>query len=141
VTKYAGAAYLIFLGVQKLRERPPADGASRGSTAPNPSYRKLYWQGVLVNVLNPKTALFFFAFLPQFVDPARGAVSLQIVVLGCFFATLGLLSDGTYAIASAAVASRLRGRGSALRFLAGGAYVALGLAAAIGGRTPQSTKA
>ena len=93
--KYLGAGYLVYLGVRKLMEHqnPAALGAM-----PRERLSRIFWQGVVVNVLNPKTALFFLAFLPQFVDPSRGMVAGQVLVLGMVFVTLGVLSDGMYAL-------------------------------------------
>jgi threonine/homoserine/homoserine lactone efflux protein len=85
-------------------------------------------------VLNPKTALFMFAFLPQFVDPARGSVQLQIVFLGSLLATLGILSDGAYALVAARFGSWLRTSrrlARAQRYVSGGILVGLGLSAAV----------
>jgi threonine/homoserine/homoserine lactone efflux protein len=83
VVKYLGAAYLIYLGVRTLVAREDSQQASR--SAPR-SFSQLISQGFLVNLLNPKTALFFYAFLPQFVNPAKGAVAGQILLLGgCSF--------------------------------------------------------
>jgi threonine/homoserine/homoserine lactone efflux protein len=133
VVKYAGAAYLVFLGVRKLLAR---DGAHRDDPgAPTPAAR-LFWQGALVNALNPKTALFFLAFLPQFVDPADGAVAPQMLVLGALFLTLATLSDGTYALLAAVAGSRLRALAASQRLLdrlSGAVFVALGVAAALSG--------
>ncbi len=95
VVKYLGAAYLLSLGVRTLLAREDdhraADPASRRLS-------QLLAQGFLVNLLNPKTALFFFAFLPQFVDPARGAVAGQILLLGALFVVLAFCTDGSYAL-------------------------------------------
>ena len=133
VVRYAGAAYLIALGLRRLLASPPTAGAEReGST----TLRRLFLHGVVVNVLNPKTALFFFAFLPQFVDPARGAVAAQVFVLGLTFVLLGLLSDGLYAVTAGAAAERLRGSRTfarAERWVSGTVYVGLGVAAAVSG--------
>jgi threonine/homoserine/homoserine lactone efflux protein len=99
----------------------------------------VFSQGVLVNVLNPKTALFFLAFLPQFVDPARGRVALQVLVLGALLVLLGALSDGTYALLAARAGRWLRanpGFARRRRAVAGGGYLALGTAAAFSGATP-----
>ncbi len=104
--RYAGAAYLILLGIRRLLSRDEAVVVER----PPRTLRRAYTRGIVVNVLNPKTALFFLAFLPQFVDVSRGHVWLQIVVLGLTMAGLGLLSDGTYALVAGTVAERLRGR-------------------------------
>jgi threonine/homoserine/homoserine lactone efflux protein len=93
---------------------------------------------VIVNVLNPKTALFFLAFLPQFVDPQRGAVWPQVAVLGVAFVSVAVVSDIAYALVSAAIAGRIRrtGTGAKLRrWLTGGVFVALGVTAAVARRS------
>ena len=131
--KYVGAAYLVFLGVRRLLTRA-GDEALHG-TAPR-SLRRLYSDGVVVNVLNPKTIVFIFAFLPQFVDVSRGHVWLQVLVLGLSFALLGMMSDSLYAVVAGSVAERLRGSRRVARFqrwFGGGILVALGLAAAFVG--------
>ena len=87
-----------------------------------------------MNVLNPKTALFFLAFLPQFVDADRGAVWSQVVVLGLVFVALGLLSDSAYAIAGDAAGSLLRRRAKAMRRISGSIYIGLGAVAALAKR-------
>jgi threonine/homoserine/homoserine lactone efflux protein len=131
VVKYVGAAYLIYLGIRQLRRRTGPDEAP--VPAPEPRWR-LFRQGVVVNVFNPKTAIFFLAFLPPFVDPARGPVWVQVTGFGLLFITLGALSDGAYALAAGAIASRLR-RSAAMRRLldriTGGVYLALGALAAL----------
>jgi threonine/homoserine/homoserine lactone efflux protein len=89
-----------------------------------------------VQILNPKTALFFFAFLPQFVDPHAGATGLQILILGLTFTALGFLSDGAYALAAGALAGRLRSSrhaASVSRWASGTILVGLGVAAALAG--------
>jgi threonine/homoserine/homoserine lactone efflux protein len=134
VVRYAGAAYLIVLGIQKLRERDdgedlPGDGSPR-------SLRRIFVQGVVVNVLNPKTALFFLALLPQFVDVHRGAVWIQMLVLGMTFILLGVCSDGAYALMAARAGRWLRtsaGFRTARRYVSGGVYLSLGAAAALTG--------
>jgi len=131
--KYVGAAYLVLLGVRRLLTRA-GDEALHG-TAPR-SLRRLYADGVVVNVLNPKTIVFIFAFLPQFVDVSRGHVWLQVLVLGLSFALLGMMSDSLYAVVAGSVAERLRGSRRVARFqrwFGGGILVALGLAAAFVG--------
>lgn len=126
--KYAGAAYLIWLGVSTLRR---GDEDVDTSEARRPaSLRRIYAQGVLVNVLNPKTAVFFFAFLPQFVDPERGSVAVQSALFGLLFIALGMVSDGAYAFASAALGNRLRGHARRMRIASGLVYIGLGLTAA-----------
>lgn len=134
VVKYAGAAYLIVLGLRKLLRKDRRDELGEGSEPR--SLRRIFVQGVVVNVLNPKTALFFLAFLPQFVDVERGPVWLQMVLLGLTFILLGLISDGTYALVAARAGRWLRSSArfrSAQRSVSGGVYVSLGAAAALSG--------
>ena len=131
--RYLGAAYLIWLGVKRIRSR--GDRAEAVAVAPVP-LSKVAAQGFVVNLLNPKTALFFLAFLPQFVRPDAGPVPLQLAVLGAVFVLLGLLSDGTYALVASALGARLaRGRRfeAAHRWGAGLVYLCLGVAAVFGG--------
>ena len=91
VVKYLGAAYLIAVGIRRLAGWERESGERARDTR---DLGRLYRQGIVVNTLNPKTALFFLAFLPQFVDPGRGTPWLQILALGLLFATLGFFSDG-----------------------------------------------
>jgi threonine/homoserine/homoserine lactone efflux protein len=136
VVKYAGAAYLVLIGVRRLLDGDVHEPEREGA-APR---RQLYWQGVIVNSLNPKTALFFLAFLPPFLAPGRGPVYAQVLVLGGVFIGLGLLTDGAYALAAAAVATRWgrRGRpsGRAGQRVTGLVYLALAAVAAL---TPRHT--
>ncbi len=133
VVKFAGAGYLIYLGIMAFRSAGKPEGLPR----PDPmSMRRVFWQGAIVNILNPKTALFFLAFVPQFVDPALGNTTLQLVVLGGIFIIAGLISDGTYAMVAGAAGARFldseawrRGQG----YVAGTIYTGLGLAAAFTG--------
>ena len=136
VVKLAGAAYLIAIGLLRLAGRGERAG-EEGENTPTPA-RRLFWQGAFVNVLNPKTALFFLAFLPQFVDPDRGPVALQAAVLGASFVVLAVLSDSTYAVVAAALAGRVRGSSRAQqvrRYVSGTIFVALGVTAAAARRT------
>jgi threonine/homoserine/homoserine lactone efflux protein len=133
VVKLVGAAYLIAVGIRRILTRDE----SVTETQPAPLQR-VYAQGVVVNVLNPKTALFFLAFLPQFVDPHRGAVWAQVAVLGCFFSLIAFTSDATYAFLADALAGRLRRSERATRirrFASGGIFVALGVSAAAAHRS------
>jgi threonine/homoserine/homoserine lactone efflux protein len=128
--KYLGAAYLIYLGIHTLRR-----GDSQLLQAANGERRllRIFVQGVLVNLLNPKTALFFLAFLPQFVDPSLGHPSLQIFQLGVLFALMGWISDSVWAVLAGTVAERFRSSARlrrAQRDVSGGALIALGLASA-----------
>lgn len=107
--KLAGAAYLIILGVSRLVKRV----APAQREVERASLRRVYGQGFVVNLLNPKTALFFVAFFPQFVSDGHGPVVVQILVLGAVFVVLGLLSDSTYALISGTLAMRLRARAMA----------------------------
>ena len=133
VVKFAGAGYLIFLGIQALR----APEAAPGVLAPAPaSLHRVFRDGFLVALLNPKTALFFAAFLPQFMAP-QGSVVGQSVTLGAIFVVIAALSDSGYALAAGWIAPRLRRMGRwqrAGRWLTGGAFIALGLLAAWTGR-------
>jgi threonine/homoserine/homoserine lactone efflux protein len=136
--KYAGAAYLIWLGIRRWRAGDRSVAAASDSTAPMSS---LFRQGVVVQVLNPKTAVFFLAFLPQFIDVERGSVTVQILVLGVLFIALGLLSDGTYALAASAIGGMLRRSVRARRaerYVSSGVYVGLGVTTAVAGGRPVS---
>ena len=133
VVKDLGAAYLVFLGLRLLLARRE-EGVPR-VLEPLGSAR-LFRQGVLVNVLNPKTALFFLAFLPQFVDPARGSVTRQVLRLGCSFVPLAMISDGAYALLAGSLGHWLRGHARFLRlqrYVSGGVLVSLGVATALSG--------
>ena len=130
VVKYAGAAYLVYLGIRKWLERDaPAEVEQRRETL-----RRAFVRGAVVNVLNPKTALFFLALLPQFVDTSRGGVWSQVLVLGLVLAGLGLVSDSLYALAAGSVSGLVRRRRTAVRHGSGVVYVALGAAAALAKR-------
>jgi len=133
LVKYAGAAYLIYLGIRTLR---CGEAVTLDPTGERRSLRNIFGQGVLVNLLNPKTALFFLAFLPQFVDPARGHATLQIFELGVLFALMGWMSDSVWATIAGTFGTRLRGNvrlRSTQRKISGGALIALGLASAFSG--------
>jgi threonine/homoserine/homoserine lactone efflux protein len=106
VVKYAGAAYLVYLGLSTLLERRQL--IVDGPTGPARSPHRLYWEGVLVGTLNPKLALFLLAFLPQFVDRGAGPVWLQTLVLGGLFSVIATLGDSLYALVAGTAAERLR---------------------------------
>ncbi len=131
VVKYVGAAYLIAVGIRRLA------GWERGVGAPARGTRdlgRLYRQGIVVNTLNPKTALFFLAFLPQFVDPGRGTPWLQILALGLLFAALGFFSDGAWALVAGTLGERLRRSRrfpAVQRYVSGSVFVGLGAVAAL----------
>jgi threonine/homoserine/homoserine lactone efflux protein len=129
IVKYAGAAYLVFLGIRKLLEREEAQVELERDTL-----RRAFVRGVVVNVLNPKTALFFLAFLPQFVEADRGGVWSQVLVLGLTFIGLGLVSDSLYALAAGSVANLLRRKRRIMRYFSGGVYMTLGAVASLAKR-------
>jgi threonine/homoserine/homoserine lactone efflux protein len=129
--RYAGAAYLVLLGVRRLLTRGGEEAAA--GRAPR-TLRRLYTQGFVVNLLNPKTIVFVFAFIPQFVDVGAGHVWLQIFLLGLTFAGLGLASDSLYAIVAGTAADRLRGTplvARVERWFGGSVLIGLGVAAAL----------
>jgi threonine/homoserine/homoserine lactone efflux protein len=131
VVKFAGAAYLIYLGGRRLLGLEAS--ALVAPTAAR-SRRQLYRDGAVVNILNPKTALFFYAFLPQFLDPDRGAVAVQALALGALFVAIALLSDSMWALASGSAADWLKARPVAVkleRWVTGTVLVGLGAAAAL----------
>jgi threonine/homoserine/homoserine lactone efflux protein len=131
--KYLGAAYLIYLGIQKLRTK---ESFELSQEAPRAKLSRIFGQGIIVNILNPKTALFFFAFLPQFVDASRGAVALQILFLGALFAVMGMTSDSLWALFAGTVARHLKRNArwlSTQRYVSGGMLISLGVATAFAG--------
>lgn len=133
IVKYLGAGYLIYLGLRRLltHETP-----HQPATFQQKSRSRIFRQGVLVAILNPKTALFFLAFLPQFVDPARGSVALQLLTLGCLFILMALVTDGLYALLAGTAGQWLKGTRSFLRaerFLVGSVYIGLGVTTALSG--------
>ena len=129
--RFVGAAYLLVLGVRRLVTSRTDDGVE--ASAPR-TRRDLYTQGLVVNLLNPKTIVFIFAFVPQFVDVGAGHIWLQIMLLGFTFAGLGLLSDSVYAVVAGSIADRLRGTPLVARierWFGGTALIGLGLASAL----------
>ncbi|MHB1134528.1 MAG: LysE family translocator [Chloroflexota bacterium] len=125
--KYLGAAYLIFLGVRRLREK---DLEQQALAPPPEPLSRVVAQGVLVQVFNPKTALFFLAFLPQFVDPSKGQMGPQFLQLGAVWLALATCSDGLYALLAGSASHWLRGNLTFLRsqrYLTGGVFLALGI--------------
>ncbi|MFG6443954.1 LysE family translocator [Microbacterium sp. P06] len=129
--KFAGAAYLVWLGIKAIRHRndpPPA-----GATTPRSTLR-LLGEGFVVGVTNPKTLAFFVAMLPQFVDPGRGAVPMQLAILGVIFVGLALVGDSVWAVAAGTVRTwftRSPKRLSALSATGGVAMIGLGGAVAL----------
>src|SRR3954462_9476468 len=133
VVKFAGAAYLIYLGGRRLLG---LEASALVTPTAARSRRPLYRDGAVVNILNPKTALFFYAFLPQFLDPDRGSVALQASVLGALFVAIAFASDSLWALASGSAADWLKARPVAVkveRWVTGTVLVGLGTAAALTG--------
>ena len=124
VIKWAGAAYLIYLGVRAWRTA----GVVRDEWAPTRS-RRVFGDAVVVNALNPKAAVFFLAFLPQFVDPSRGSTIAQTLALGAIFIAVALTSDTMYGLASGWVSERITVNGTTLRRVGGLTMVGLGIGA------------
>jgi threonine/homoserine/homoserine lactone efflux protein len=132
VVKYVGAAYLIYVGARRLLDREEVPTAA--AVVPR-SNKRLFSQGIIVSILNPKLALFFVAFLPQFVDRAHN-VRIQLLVFGLLFEAIAMVTDSSYALLAGTVGGALRDRKSyarAERYVAGGIYIALGAAAAATG--------
>ena len=133
VVKYVGAAYLIYLGVRTLLLR---EEHQQTPVQVSKSFSQLFAQGFLVNLLNPKTALFFYAFLPQFVDPTRGAVVGQILLLGALYVLLASCTDSLYALLGSTVGKFLIRKAyfkQIQRYVAGCVYIVLGLTVAVTG--------
>ncbi|MEW6083620.1 MAG: LysE family translocator [Chloroflexota bacterium] len=132
VVKFLGAGYLIYLGIRKLLSSE--NGAEE--EIKQESLSRIYWQGLVINLLNPKTALFFLAFLPQFVDPTRGNVISQSLLLGMIFVGLAIVTDSIYALVVSSFADKLRGNQrfqTGGRYFAGLVYVGLGITTALTG--------
>lgn len=133
VVKYLGAAYLIYLGVRTLLTRKEHSALS---AAPPQKLSQLYANGLLVNLLSPKAALFYYAFLPQFIDPARGAAVEQLLILGGLFALLASCTDSLYALIGSTMGQWFRRSvrfQRIQRYVTGSIYILLGLTAAVVG--------
>lgn len=133
IVRYLGAAYLLYLGIRKLFFSADKNG---DGPVMQESLRRIYWQGFAINILNPKTALFFFAFLPQFVSPEQGNVIAQTLLLGVIFVGMAIITDSLYALLASSLAGRLKGsknfqRGG--RYFAGLIYIGLGITTAFTG--------
>lgn len=130
IIKYVGAAYLVYLGIRAILEKTPANPAGSLSISASKAFR----QAIVTEVLNPKTALFFLAFLPQFVHPENGWVALQLTILGAVFVLLGLFSTVVFAVSAGGLGRFLRRNPAVLRWqgkVVGGIYCALGLRLAL----------
>ena len=132
--KYAGAVYLIWLGLKKIFGR--SEAVDVDVQAPRNGYWRLFRDGFIVNLLNPKTALFFLAFLPQFVELERGHGAMQIAFLGLLFTTLGIVTDGCYVLVAGTMGNLLKRSRAYLaieRYVTGVLFIGLGLTAALAG--------
>ena len=131
--KFAGAAYLIYLGIRTLTAQDePATAIELRPVDP----RRVFGQGVVINILNPKVALFFFAFFPQFVDPDRGSIALQTLALGAVFCVVGMVFDGMWAMAAGTAGGWLKGNVHFVRkqrIVTGAIYLGLGITTAFSG--------
>ena len=126
IVKYAGAAYLVYLGIRAILAKAPT---SFGASVLPISASQAFRQAILAEMLNPKTALFFLAFLPQFVRPENGSVVLQLTVLGIVFVLLGLLSTVVFAVSAGSLGNFLRRNPKVLKWqgkVVGSIYCALG---------------
>jgi threonine/homoserine/homoserine lactone efflux protein len=135
VVKLLGALYLVVIGIRTLLGRAGPDETDPQQRPPR-RRRRDFAEGVVVNVLNPKTALFFLAFLPQFVDPAHGQAWLQILVLGLTFMLLGLITDSMWALAAGSAGETLRRSrrwAATQRYVSGSVFVGLGVLTAVTG--------
>jgi len=133
IVKYLGAAYLVYLGITTLLKKP--EPQENIMVEPKPLWQ-IYRQGFVVNLFNPKTALFFLAFLPQFADPAHGSVPLQTFLLGLIFVTIALFSDSIYALLAGQLGGWLKQSQTfqqRQRYFSGSVYIALGVATAVSG--------
>ncbi|WNR44419.1 LysE family translocator [Paenibacillus roseipurpureus] len=134
VVKYLGAAYLFYLGVKTLFFSREGGESQKEERRPR-RLRTIFTQSIVIEVLNPKTALFFLAFLPQFISPDAGAVTMQFLLLGVIFVTIGLLSDSMYVLLASSIRQwfdkNSRAGARIQRWFAGGTYIAMGLYAAL----------
>lgn len=131
VIKYVGAAYLVWLAWQAFRMSTGSPDIRR---LPAASARRIFLDGVVVSIFNPKIALFFLAFLPQFVSPQAGSATAQIAILGGLYAVLSFVSDSLYAILADSLRSLLRRQGTnpwLSRYLPGGLFLGLAVKTAL----------
>ena len=126
--KWIGAGYLVFIGLRTLLRKP----AEFSDTSASVTLRRSFTQGIIVNIFNPKVALFFLSFLPQFIDPDRGSPALQSLILGSTFVLIGCITDAIYALTASALRTRLltgRSLPFVQRYVAGTVFVLLGVVA------------
>ncbi|MGF9910938.1 LysE family translocator [Brevibacillus porteri] len=129
IVKYLGAAYLIYLGCRTLFSKADST-ASEIPKAPRKKLRKIFYESAIVEVMNPKTALFFLAFFPQFISTTAGSVTVQFLLLGTIFIILAFVSDGLYAVLAASMRKRIVGSTASSKVMnriTGYLYIALGI--------------
>ncbi|KJS87690.1 MAG: RhtB family transporter [Peptococcaceae bacterium BICA1-8] len=134
IIKFIGAGYLIYLGICKLIKQEMLEG--NDNEIKNNKLSVVFYKAILVNLLNPKTALFFLAFLPQFIDVSKGSTSAQIMFLGLVFIMLAILTDTSFALLAGSIGKWLKRKTSYLkaqRYITGSIYIALGVATAFTG--------
>lgn len=132
VVKYLGAAYLVYLGISRLLIKE----AQTDITVSRQRLSKIFTQGMIVAVLNPKTALFFLAFVPQFIEESQGSIWVQTLFLGLLLVLLGVLTDSIYALLAGIIGNWLKGKDSSgtwMRYISSGAYMVLGVVFAFSG--------
>jgi threonine/homoserine/homoserine lactone efflux protein len=141
IVKYAGAAYLIYLGIQALRAPARAHGQTLAIASLD--LRRIFRDGFVVALLNPKTTIFFAAFLPQFINP-NGSFAAQSILLGAVFVTIAAITDSIYALAASRIAPTLTRMKHAIavgRYASGFTYIGMGFLAAFSSQRATSTSA
>ena len=139
IVKYLGAAYLIYLGC-KILFSSSGKTASEIPIAPRKKLVKIFYQSMLIEVMNPKTALFFLAFFPQFISPSAGSVPIQFLLLGTIYIVLALISDGLYAILAASIRNQIIGKKESSKLqnrIIGYLYIVIGVFSAF--ESPSKT--
>ncbi|AQU82781.1 MULTISPECIES: LysE family translocator [unclassified Halomonas] len=140
VVKYIGAAYLLYVGISLIRSKKQRTSEFEKTLAapPSLSYRRIFMQGFLTNVLNPKVAVFFLAFVPQFISPDSTNKALAFIVLGCIFNFNGMLWCHFLAISSAFASQRVQASETValwLNRLIGGVFISFGIKLALAERS------
>jgi threonine/homoserine/homoserine lactone efflux protein len=133
IVKFLGALYLVYLGLRRILSR---ESIFQAGERQSQRWRDVFRQGVTVAMLNPRTAMFFFAYLPQFVDASRGSIPLQLFTLGCISVLMAVCTDGAYSLLAGTAGRWLKGSSlfiRAERFVIGGVYIGLGVMAALTG--------
>lgn len=138
LVKYLGAAYLIYLGCKTLCSKSDKTTAEV-TQVPRKKLIQIFYQSALVEVMNPKTALFFLAFFPQFISPAAGSVSVQFLQLGAIFLLLAFISDSLYALLAASIRKRMNVNTALQNRITGYVYIVLGVFSAFASPSHSKT--